>query len=279
MGKIFLNSIQYRGRDSGDTGPGDLLAMMQNNSMSNMFALSDETINSQATSIASYAFYYKWIKYIDLQRITSVGEYAFYCGNGSNTSGRTQIRLPNCQTIGTYAFKDYSRLYDSIKELDLSNVISIGSHAFQRAKIQCKIILPKCTTISNNAFQETGAGSYGLEAPLLENVGNYAFNSTYFSTDIELPSIKTIGNNAFHHTSSVNFTIGENCTSIGNTIFAAYGVTNLYVLATTPPTLASNFKSDNTGAQHIYVPAESVAAYQSASVWSNYASIIEAIPT
>lgn len=257
----------------------DLLAMMQNNDMNHRIDLVDSAVKSDATNIRSYAFYYAWFNRIDLSKIESVGEYAFYCANGSYTGGRTQIKLPACKTIGTYAFKDFSRSFDAINELDLSSVESVASYAFNRAKIACKIVLPKCVSVGSNSFQETQAGPYGLEAPFLETIGNSAFNSSYFTPDIVLPKVKTIGNNAFHHTSSVNFTIGPDCTSIGNTIFAAYGVTNLYVLATTPPTLGSNFKSGNTGADHIYVPAESVDLYKAANVWSNYASIIEAIPT
>lgn len=262
---------------SGEEPVGDLLEMLQDNGISHRPTLSDAVLNSNATKIDKYTFYYKWINYIDLQKITEVGEYAFYCGNGGGN--QTQIILPNCKTIGQYAFKDYSRSDAPITTLDLSNVESVAQYAFNRAKIQTKIVLPKCTSVANNAFQETQAGAYGLEAPLLQSIGDRAFHSTWFNTDIELPSVVTIGNYSFDHTSSQNFTIGPNCTWIGNTIFGTQGVTNLYVQATTPPTLAGPFKSGNTGVQHIYVPAESVAAYQAASNWSNYASIIESIPT
>ena len=256
-------------------GAGDLLQLLQNNSLGNEVNLTDAVLKTNATKIRKYTFYQAYVLRINLQNIQSIGAYAFYAG-GTPGGG---IIIPNCTSIEEYAFKDYSRSFDAITSIDFSNLETVGAYAFQRAKLKCKLVLPKCKSIANNAFQETQCGAYGLEAPLLETIGNQAFNSTYFNTDIELPSIKTIGNNAFQHTSSVNFTIGPNCTSIGNTIFASYGVTNLYVLATTPPTLSSNFKSGNTGAQHIYVPAESVSAYQTANVWSNYASIIEAIPT
>lgn len=256
---------------------GDLLALMQDNSMSNRITLSDAVLNSEATKIDKYAFYYKWINYINLQNITEVGEYAFYCANGGGN--RTSIILPNCQTIRQYAFKDYSRSDAAIDALDLSNVVTIESYAFHRAKIWTRLVLPKCKTVGNNAFQEAQFGGSGLEAPMLETIGERAFHSDYITPDVELPSVKTIANYSFDHTSSVNFTIGPNCTYIGNTIFGSAGVTNLYVQATTPPTLAGPFKSGNTGVQHIYVPAGSVASYQTASNWSNYASIIEPIST
>ena len=50
------------------------------------------------------------------------------------------------------------------------------------------------------------------------------------------------------------------------------------VKATVPPTLASNaFRSTNS-AFTIYVPSQSVLAYQTADGWMNYASRITAIP-
>ncbi len=257
---------------------GDLLALMQDNSMSNRITLSDAVLNSEATKIVSMMFYKRWITTISLSNIITIDSEAFREANGDNNNG-TQIILPNCKTIGSYAFKDYSRADAEINALDLSNVETIGEYAFHRAKVRTKVILPKCKSVGNNSFQEAHFGAYGLEAPMLETIGERAFHSNYLTPDIILPSVKTIANYSFDHTSSVNFTIGPNCTYIGNTIFGSAGVTNLYVQATTPPTLAGPFKSGNTGVQHIYVPAGSVTAYQTASNWSNYASIIEPIST
>ena len=287
MGKTITESGTYSASDDNADGynevtvnipvRGDLLKLMENNSMSNRLALTDEALNSEATNIRQYAFYMCWLSHINLTHITSISSYAFYASNGSNSNG-TQIRLPNCKTIGEYAFKDYSRSDDAIYVLDLSNVETVAQYAFNRAKIWTKLVLPKCKSVGNNAFQEAQFGGSGLEAPMLETIGERAFHSDYITPDVELPSVKTIGNYAFDHTSSVNFTIGPNCTYIGNTIFGTMGVTNLFVQATTPPTLAGPFKSGNTGVQHIYVPAASVDLYKAANNWSNYASIIEAIP-
>lgn len=263
----------------GDISSGsDLLKLMENNSMSNRVTITDEVLKSEATSIVDKMFYNKWITTISLSNIITVGSEAFRESNGDNGNG-TQIILPNCKTIGSYAFKDYSMVDAEINGLDLSNVETIGGYAFQRAKVRTKVILPKCKSVGNNSFQEAHFGPYGLEAPMLETIGERAFHSNYLTPDIILPSVKSIGNYSFDHTSSVNFTIGPNCTYIGNTIFGSVGITNLFVQATTPPTLAGPFKSGNTGVQHIYVPAASVDQYKAASNWSNYASIIEAIPT
>lgn len=255
------------------SGGADLIKILQGNSLSNRFDCIDDVVKTEATALNPGIFRELWINRINLSTIEEVGGYAFYA---CSASGR-EIKLPNCKVIGEYAFKDYSRGDDPINTLDLSNVESVAQYAFQRAKLQCNINLPKCKNIYNNAFQEIPMT--GLNVPLLENVGQNAFNSNWCGFDVELPNIITIGNNAFACFGSVNFTIGPNCTSIGSRIFGSNGVTNLFVQAVTPPTLAYNFKDTNAGVQHIYVPAESVEDYKAASVWSGYASIIEAIPS
>lgn len=61
----------------------------------------------------------------------------------------------------------------------------------------------------------------------------------------------------------------------------AYGLRELYIYATTPPTLANTnaFSNVDTANLKIYVPSASVATYKAASGWSNYASNIQAIPS
>lgn len=66
-------------------------------------------------------------------------------------------------------------------------------------------------------------------------------------------------------------------TQIGTYCFAnTTNLTTITLLATTPPTLGIHNFSNVTA---IYVPAESVDAYKTASRWSLYASRIQAIPT
>jgi hypothetical protein len=51
------------------------------------------------------------------------------------------------------------------------------------------------------------------------------------------------------------------------------------VLATTPPTLyTTTFYNNRKPGAKLYVPSASVNAYKTATNWSAYASIIEAIP-
>ena len=117
VGKTITESGTYSAEDDNADGynevtvnipvRGDLLKLMENNNMDNRLALTDEALNSEATNIRQYAFYNSWLSHINLTHITSISSYAFYTSNGAN-GAKTQIRLPNCKTIGEYAFKAIS---------------------------------------------------------------------------------------------------------------------------------------------------------------------------
>lgn len=73
-------------------------------------------------------------------------------------------------------------------------------------------------------------------------------------------------------------TFPDTVTRIG--VYSFYGnlqLTEVISLATTPPTMQNNALQGNTSLQSIYVPDASVSAYQAASGWSTYASLIKPI--
>lgn len=91
-------------------------------------------------------------------------------------------------------------------------------------------------------------------------------------------SVTTIKNNGFRYlTALTTVEIPSGVTSIGDYAFAGNSMTYITLLPTTPPSLG-NYIFYNTPIEHIYVPSESVDTYKAASGWSEYASIIEAIP-
>ena len=93
-------------------------------------------------------------------------------------------------------------------------------------------------------------------------------------------SVTTIGSSAFYDCSGLQIvTIGTGVTSIGGSAFGfCNNLQRITIDAVTPPTLTgtSSTTFPNNGCP-IYVPAESVNAYKTASGWSNYASRIQAI--
>ena len=113
-------------------------------------------------------------------------------------------------------------------------------------------------------------------------ISDLAFYQSANLTSVDIPSSVTIiGKQAFYSCSSLtSVTIPSSVTSIGAYAFNFCNrLESVTVEATTPPTLgymAFDFTSANLV---IYVPAESVEAYKTASYWSTYASRIQAIPS
>lgn len=75
------------------------------------------------------------------------------------------------------------------------------------------------------------------------------------------------------------FEFPDNVQQIASTTYLLSGK-NMTIVShvTVPPTIGNLLTKYGATIQHIYVPASSVADYQSASNWSEFASVIEAIP-
>ena len=134
------------------------------------------------------------------------------------------------------------------------------------------------TSIGNNAFYNCiGLHSVSLPNTLVE-LGNNTFIGCTSLLSVTIPdSVTTMGNSFQSCTGLTSITIPSGVTSMLNTFQNCTGLTSITCLPITPPTIDSfSFSGSDCP---IYVPAESVSAYQSASDWSTYASRIQAIPT
>ena len=135
---------------------------------------------------------------------------------------------------------------------------------------------------STSAITENEVTLDGLDSveigDCVTSIDGGAFYNCYTLTSVTISdSVTSIGSSAFGYCSSLtSVTIGSGVTSIGGFAFrSCRNLTSVTVEATTPPAISNNtflLASDCP----IYVPAESVSAYQSA--WSTFASRIQAIP-
>lgn len=119
------------------------------------------------------------------------------------------------------------------------------------------------------------------------SIGDSAFAGCSNLTSIVIPNgVKSIGPNAFRQSNKlVDVTIPSSVTSIEEYAFAECPITNVYMKATTPPTIGdyvfyvrddeSNYILSED--LKIYVPAESLDVYKTA--WTSYAEWIYADPT
>ena len=163
------------------------------------------------------------------------------------------------------------------------NGTSIAEYAFNGCTSLTSITIPNSvTTIDNSAFSNCS----GLTSVTIPNsVTSIRRDAFYFCTGltrVTIPnSVTSIGNFAFYFCSGLtSVTIPNSVTKIGIYTFASCSkLTSITIEATTPPTLANTSAFSDTNNCPIYVPAESVDAYKTATNWSALADRIQAIPT
>jgi hypothetical protein len=123
-----------------------------------------------------------------------------------------------------------------------------------------------------------GVGKIEFAGDVTE-IGYRAFYRKNALTSIGIPdSVVSIGNDAFVLCNLSNIVIPSSVTTIGPDAFLACGsLTSITFLSSTPPTIGwHTFEQTYCP---IYVPAESVEAYKTASTyWEEYADRIQAIP-
>ena len=206
-------------------------------------------------------------------------------------------------SIGNRAFATCSNLV--IPDLNLPNLASLGSEAFIGTKVQTISNLGSVTIIPDGCFW--GCKTTSVTIPSSVTIIEKCAFAGCLLTSIDLGNVVTIKEGAFKDNQALtgtliipdsvvniikecfggirisNLEIGTGIENIGEIAFYNNpNLTTVTVKALTPPTLGSvnlpTFRNCNNLA-HIYVPAQSVSAYQSASGWSTYAGIIQAIPT
>lgn len=166
-----------------------------------------------------------------------------------------------------------------IKVILPDNITDLGWRAFQSCKSMTTITLPETIkSIGTEALQNTSITGV-VNLPNVTSIGSNSFSFTKIAEVILGDLITTIPSSAFASCGSLTkVTCGKSVTSIGGSAFRLAKVATFTIYAVSPPTLTAN-SFEGCPLAHIYVPAESVEAYKTATYWSNKASIISAIPT
>lgn len=157
-------------------------------------------------------------------------------------------------------------------------VTSIGYETFYNCRYLNSIIIPdSVTTLGDSAFFNSGIQSCIIGSGVT-SIPYMCFDDTNLSAITISDNVTSISSDAFENCQSLVYVIiGTGITSIGGAAFQnCPSLLSVTIKATTPPSLGSIvFRySDNC---LIYVPAQSVEAYKSASGWSTYASRIQPI--
>ena len=213
-------------------------------------SFTDLIIPNSVKTIGNRAFYYcSNLQNITLSdELTSIGDWAFFM------CGLKHVTIPNnVTTIGNGAFSYCFNL----SSIDIPNsVTSIGSEAFQFSGLK-SVIIPNSITSINDAV----------------------FNGCEALTSVTIPNtVTTIGSEAFNRTALTSITIPGSVTSIGDNAFGyCENLTKVTCQATTPPAQNGAFFSyyGNIYEQAtLYVPFESLEAYQNHASWRYFTHIV-----
>ena len=253
----------------------------------NCGSLTSIEIPYSVTSIGTQAFYYcTGLTSVTIPNsVTSIGNQAFYY-----CSSLTSVTIPNSVTsIGEEAFYGCSRL----TSVTIPNsVTSIGERAFSYCSGLTSVSVEVDNTIYDsrdncNAIIETASNTLvaGCKNTIIPNsvtsIGDGAFAGCRSLTSVTIPnSVTSIGNDAFYYcTGLTSVTIPNSVTSIGNQAFyGCSGLTSVTCEAVNPPALGNAVFDQVDKSIPLYVPAESITAYQTAADWNEFTNI-QAIPS
>ena len=236
--------------------------------------------NDRVTIVGDYAFYFcENLTSVDFPVCTSIGDSAFYrckrllsvnfpaCVNIGSSAfcyciNLTSANFPSCTNMASYAFSYCSNLISA----NFPVCTSIGSNTFYSCRSLTSINFPVCTSIGSSAF------CYCVELPAVKFpactiIGNYAFSFCSKLTSGNFPVCTSIGGSAFYSCSKLtNLTLGASSVAT---------LANARVFYSTPmsiSTLTGSFGS-------IYVPHPLVNLYKSATNWTTYANRIVGMET
>lgn len=183
-----------------------------------------------------------------------IGDYAFYClYPRAVMSNLKTVSMPNTVTAIGYGAFNWNT---GLSAINMSTaLVSIGNLAFFHCHSLQSIAFPSSLrTIGNESFKHCSNLSSVTFSEGLTSIGEGAFMECDSLTSVTLPSTVTyIGTSAFSslHSSMTEFTC----------------------LATVPPTIHDSTLYLTNNCQ-IYVPDESVLAYQVADGWKTHSSRI-----
>jgi len=200
-------------------------------------------------------------------------------------SGLTSVTIPSSITsIGNDAFCNCSGLTGVLNIP--SSVTSIGEGVFAYcSKLTSVSLPPAITSIGLSTFIYC-SGLTSIDIPAsVTSIGASAFRYCTGLTSVVIPpKVTTLEYWIFGDCTGLkSVSIPSSVTSAQCYVFSGCsGLTSIYAYASTPADLTAAynaFASVNTGTCTLYVPTNSVSAYQAATLWKDFTNIVGNLAT
>ena len=204
-------------------------------------------------------------------KIEVIGVSAFcYC------SALTSVAFPVATSIGDSAFS-YCKALTSIS---IPAATGIGNSAFYNCSALTSVSFPVATSIEVSAFQDCSALT-SVSFPVATSVGNQAFYDCSKLTSVKLPAATIIRDYAFYYCSKLTSVKLPVVASIGIHAFSDCSELTTMYIGTESSTVCtlSNTNAIPSNITNIYVPAELVDSYKTATNWSSFADKIQSYET
>lgn len=164
---------------------------------------------------------------------------------------------------------------DSLKVTENGTYQAPIGRGYTDVEVNVPTPINKLPSVINRTITSINADDFGD----ITEIGQYVFYECSSLSSISIPEgITEILAHAFENCNLSSLILPSTITQIATRAFARNSLLNsITIYAPTPPTFISNAFLNIAESFKIYVPAESVEAYKSASGWSTYSSQIEAI--
>lgn len=291
--------------DCGNLSSATLLnnGRIQGNAFQNCTALAELTLGDCISSIGQYAFdgCKSLVEVIIPDAVTELSDYSFQgCSSiqsftiGQNVSqigydvwngcsSLTDITIPaNTLKIGNYSFQGCSSL-SQLFVADRKEKLSLGSNGSKSFFSDCPLDYVYIGgKISYNTSSNYGYSPFyrntSLRSVVITDEEDTLYDNEFYGCtnlqEVKLgDGVKQIGNWAFSGCAKLqSFTFGSGLESIGKEAFSdCTSMTKLISEAQVPPTCGAQALEDiNKWDCTLYVPASSIAAYQSADQWKDF---------
>lgn len=192
----------------------------------------------------------------------------------------TSVSDENATSVRSSCFNACRKLH----EVYLPNVTTIGYAAFRSCEMLSKINIQNVETLGNYALKDCYKITE-LYLPKAITIGNYACNELSQLKKVTLGNVETIGRNAFDgnvNCEEIDISLNENVDGIGaHAFYRNEKLSKLTIRGAALIPLADSSALAGSAIDYergkIYVDPSMVETYKTATNWSKYASVIEAI--